>query len=133
MTDAILTAEDWQALDLAAAYHHLLRCLNGLHELYPLAVALDGVPDFVQVCTLLRQAAAQPWVASQDDMVGCALLWLLLGYDCSERYPDVAAELQQYQHDRSPTLTEWLLFAGGEFWTKPIRWPLADKTRGAIA
>ncbi|SCK08593.1 DUF4123 domain-containing protein [Vogesella sp. LIG4] len=129
----VLTAEDWQALDLAAAYHQLVRCLAGLHELYPEAVTLDGLPGFATVCEQLRQAAAQPWVASQDDMVGCALLWLLLGRDCSERYPEVAAELQQYQQERSPTLTEWLLFAGAAFWTKPIHWPAADKTRGVIA
>ncbi|MCQ4145420.1 DUF4123 domain-containing protein [Vogesella sp. AC12] len=129
----VLAPEDWQALDLAAPYHHLLRCLNGLHELYPMAVALDELPEFAQACALLRQAAALPWVASQDDMVGCTLLWLLLGRDCRERYPEVAAELQQYQQDRSPTLTEWLLFAGAEFWAKPIRWPVADKTRGVIA
>lgn len=129
----VLAPEDWQALDLAAPYHHLLRCLNGLHELYPMAVALDELPEFAQACALLRQAAALPWVASQDDMVGCTLLWLLLGRDCRERYPEVAAELQQYQQDRSPTLTEWLLFAGAGFWAKPIRWPVAYKTRGVIA
>lgn len=129
----VLTPHNWQALDQAAHYHQLVRYLAGLNELYPDVVPFDGLPDFAMACALFQRAAAQPWVDNHDDMVGCTLLWLVLGPDCCERYPDVTAELQQYQRDRLPALCEWLLFAGAAFWNKPVRLPGRNNIRGAIA
>lgn len=119
-----LRAEHWAQLDWAAHYHKLLRTVAGLSELHPDTVAAQW-PDFPLALQWLREAAALPWVDTEDEAAGCVALWWLLGRDCEERYPNVAAELEQYRQDRAPTLTEWLLFAGAEFWNKPSQPPLA--------
>lgn len=129
----VLAPEHWQRLDYAAAYHQLVRCMAGLHELYPDTFGSIVVPDFALVHSLMSRAAQQSWVNSQDDQVGCALLWLVLGPDCQACNPDVAAALQQYQQDRSPALTEWLLFAGAAFWAKPAADYTASSTKGTMA
>ena len=128
-----LAPEHWQRLDHAAAYHQLVRCMAGLHELYPDTFTGVAVPDFALVHSLMSRAAQQSWVNSQDDQVGCALLWLVLGPDCQACNPDVAAALQQYQQHRSPALTEWLLFAGAAFWATPAAYYTASSTKGVMA
>lgn len=120
LTGLNISNDIWDRLDCSSSYHKLIHVLVGLNELHPELIKFEKLPLYEEVYQKFQLASLAGWNKNEEEMIGCAVLWHLLGQDCQDKLPDVANELQQYRIAGRPTLTEWLTFADEAFWSQQI-------------